>query len=103
MVLNTIEQKVSSMLDKNNKYHDFIERLVKRRPIRSRRRKKLSVLCHGERYQMSTDSIKTDSGIPVKGLYSRKIASKNADNEEPGKFPYTRGLYPNMYRERLGL
>lgn len=50
---------------------------------------------------MSTDSIKTDSGIPVKRLYSRKIASKNADNEEPGKFPYTRGLYPNMYRERL--
>jgi LAO/AO transport system kinase len=28
MVLNTIEQKVSSMLDKNNKYYDFIEKLV---------------------------------------------------------------------------
>ena len=52
---------------------------------------------------MSTDSIKTDSGIPVKRLYSRKIASKNADNEEPGKFPYTRGLYPNMYQSGFGL
>ena len=47
---------------------------------------------------MSTDSIKTDSGIPVKRLYSRKIASKNADNEEPGKFPYTRGLYQHVER-----
>ena len=50
---------------------------------------------------MSTDTFKTDSGIPVKRVYSRKIASDNIDNEEPGKFPYTRGLYPNMYRERL--
>jgi methylmalonyl-CoA mutase, N-terminal domain len=50
---------------------------------------------------MSTDSIKTDSGIPVKRVYSRKSTLKNAGNDEPGKFPYTRGLYPNMYRERL--
>jgi len=50
---------------------------------------------------MSTDTFKTDSGIPVKRVYSKKISSDNIDNEEPGKFPYTRGLYPNMYRERL--
>jgi methylmalonyl-CoA mutase, N-terminal domain len=50
---------------------------------------------------MSTDTFKTDSGIPVKRVYSKKIASGKIDNEEPGKFPYTRGLYPNMYRERL--
>src|SRR5919112_238522 len=50
---------------------------------------------------MSTDTFKTDSGIPVKRVYSKKIAADNIDNEEPGKFPYTRGLYPNMYRERL--
>ena len=31
MVLNTIEQKVSSMLDKNNKYYDFIEKLVNKK------------------------------------------------------------------------
>jgi methylmalonyl-CoA mutase N-terminal domain/subunit len=50
---------------------------------------------------MSIDSFKTDSGIPVKRVYSRKLVPKNTDDEEPGKFPYTRGLYPNMYRERL--
>ena len=50
---------------------------------------------------MSTDTFKTDSGIPVKRVYSKKISPDNIDNEEPGKFPYTRGLYPNMYRERL--
>ena len=50
---------------------------------------------------MSTDTFKTDSGIPVKRVYSKKIASGKFDNEEPGRFPYTRGLYPNMYRERL--
>jgi methylmalonyl-CoA mutase, N-terminal domain len=50
---------------------------------------------------MSTDTFKTDSGIPVKRVYSKKIASGKIDNEEPGRFPYTRGLYPNMYRERL--
>ena len=50
---------------------------------------------------MSTDSFKTDSGIPVRRVYSKKKASDYIENEEPGKFPYTRGLYPNMYRERL--
>jgi methylmalonyl-CoA mutase, N-terminal domain len=50
---------------------------------------------------MPSDSIKTDSDIHVKRLYSKKVLSKTDDNEEPGKFPYTRGLYPNMYRERL--
>src|ERR687897_209410 len=50
---------------------------------------------------MSTDTFKTDSGIPVKRVYSKKIASDYIENEEPGKYPYTRGLYPNMYRERL--
>ncbi|HJU85017.1 MAG TPA: methylmalonyl-CoA mutase family protein [Nitrososphaeraceae archaeon] len=50
---------------------------------------------------MSINSFKTDSGIPVKRVYSRKLIPKNIDDEEPGKFPYTRGLYPNMYRERL--
>src|ERR687895_598450 len=50
---------------------------------------------------MSTDSLKTDSGIPVKRVYSKKKPSDYIEDEEPGKFPYTRGLYPNMYRERL--
>src|ERR687888_1220171 len=51
------------------------------------------------------DVIKTDSNIPVKRAYKKSDLSKfnnnMHDDEEPGKFPYTRGLYPNMYRERL--
>jgi methylmalonyl-CoA mutase N-terminal domain/subunit len=45
--------------------------------------------------------IKTDSGIPVKRLYNSKIRKSEMTNEEPGKFPFTRGLYPAMYRQRL--
>src|SRR4249919_115176 len=46
--------------------------------------------------------IKTDSGIPVKRIFSLKDLVKiKHDEEEAGRFPYTRGLYPNMYRERL--
>src|ERR671938_804794 len=55
--------------------------------------------------QSSPDMIKTDSNIPVKRAYKKrdllKFNNKMHDDEEPGKFPYTRGLYPNMYRERL--
>src|ERR687892_2032819 len=51
---------------------------------------------------MPAEPIKTDSGIPVKRVYNKKDLSKfELLEEEPGKFPYTRGLYPNMYRERL--
>ena len=51
---------------------------------------------------MPTEPIKTDSGIPVKRVYNKKDLSKfDQLEEEPGRFPYTRGLYPNMYRERL--
>ena len=54
----------------------------------------------------STDAIKTDSNIPVKRAYKKGDLLKFNNNnkyqdDEPGKFPYTRGLYPNMYRERL--
>jgi methylmalonyl-CoA mutase N-terminal domain/subunit len=51
---------------------------------------------------MPVEPIKTDSGIPVKRVYNSKDLSKFEQlEEEPGRFPYTRGLYPNMYRERL--
>lgn len=43
----------------------------------------------------------TDSGIAVKRFYSRKGAIPAGASEEPGKFPFTRGLYPDMYRERV--
>ncbi len=41
----------------------------------------------------------TDSGLPVETLYSSSVSPEKLG--EPGKFPFTRGIYPNMYRERL--
>ncbi|HYB05069.1 MAG TPA: methylmalonyl-CoA mutase family protein, partial [Nitrososphaerales archaeon] len=41
----------------------------------------------------------TDSGIQVKPLYSTRSPSDK--NQEPGVFPFTRGIYPEMFRERL--
>ncbi len=39
----------------------------------------------------------TDSGIEIKRVYE----PVNAANEEPGKFPFTRGVHPEMYRSKL--
>jgi methylmalonyl-CoA mutase, N-terminal domain len=46
---------------------------------------------------------KTDSGIPVKTVYaSRDVKAKwTRYVGKPGEFPYTRGIYPSMYRDRL--
>jgi methylmalonyl-CoA mutase, N-terminal domain len=41
----------------------------------------------------------TDSGIPVEPLYSSR--GTGDANEVPGTFPFTRGIYPEMFRERL--
>ncbi len=41
----------------------------------------------------------TDSGIPVKSFYSSTTTREI--NEEPGIFPFTRGIYREMFRERL--
>src|SRR5262245_26570318 len=51
-----------------------------------------------------TDTHKTDSGIEIKALYT---ADELADWDPavqlglPGEAPYTRGVYPSMYRGRL--
>ncbi len=51
---------------------------------------------------MGTENFKTDSGIPVKRTYAKKDLAKYSNKEEePGKYPFTRGLYPEMYRERV--
>ena len=46
------------------------------------------------------DKIKTDSNIPVKRFYDSKIKPRSK-SEEPGKHPFTRGIHPGMYRDRL--
>ncbi len=50
---------------------------------------------------MSEDknSIKTDSNIPVKKYYTSGDISKENESD-PGIYPYLRGIYPTMYRER---
>jgi methylmalonyl-CoA mutase N-terminal domain/subunit len=42
----------------------------------------------------------TDSGLPVKALYKADDVSPSSLGE-PGQYPFTRGIYPTMYRERL--
>ncbi|HWB63034.1 MAG TPA: methylmalonyl-CoA mutase family protein [Chitinophagales bacterium] len=39
----------------------------------------------------------TDSGIEIKRVYEPVAAA----NEEPGEFPFTRGVHPDMYRSKL--
>ena len=43
--------------------------------------------------------IYTDSGIEIKQLY--KPGDAGAVRENPGEFPYTRGIRPDMYRSKL--
>jgi methylmalonyl-CoA mutase N-terminal domain/subunit len=50
---------------------------------------------------MSDDAKRTDSGIEIAPLYSAgTLGSFDAAAKlgEPGKPPYTRGVYPTMYR-----
>jgi methylmalonyl-CoA mutase N-terminal domain/subunit len=50
-----------------------------------------------------TDTVTTDSGIPVKKFYENKDIPLNWTKSlrKPGQFPYTRGIYDGMYRDRL--
>src|SRR3954452_11986643 len=41
----------------------------------------------------------TDSGISIKPVYRAEDAG--APSPDPGQYPYTRGIYPTMYRDRL--
>ncbi len=45
--------------------------------------------------------IVTDSGIEIKEVYYADDVPKYAQDEVPGKFPFTRGVQPDMYRGRL--
>ena len=47
---------------------------------------------------------KTESGIPLKALYTAKDLEESDNNQEigfPGQYPYTRGIFPTMYRSRI--
>jgi len=45
-----------------------------------------------------TKQFVTDSNIPVKPIYSKL---KNSKKEDPGQYPFTRGIHSGMYRDRL--
>lgn len=46
---------------------------------------------------MSDKKIVTDSGIEIKQVYCEPVAM----TEQPGEFPFTRGVHAAMYRDRL--
>lgn len=45
--------------------------------------------------------IYSNSNIPIKEVYHQSDLPQNISNEQPGVFPFTRGIQPNMYRGRL--
>src|SRR4051812_6852869 len=47
----------------------------------------------------AADDPKTTSEIHLKAFYRPEDAS--SDHSLPGEYPFTRGIYPNMYRGRL--
>jgi len=49
---------------------------------------------------MSEKEVSTPSNIPVKPVYNPPTPNESSLGL-PGNFPYTRGIYPSMYRERL--
>jgi methylmalonyl-CoA mutase N-terminal domain/subunit len=42
----------------------------------------------------------TDSGIEIQTLYSPEDPPADLDLGQPGEFPFTRGIHPEMYRRR---
>ena len=62
---------------------------------------------HEEQYSRERERdvpFETLSGHPIAPLYtSEDLAGHDAERDEgfPGSFPYTRGVYPSMYRGRL--
>ncbi len=55
-------------------------------------------------YRETVDHYETGSGQAVKGVYGPDdVAGLDyaGDLGDPGAYPYTRGIYPNMYRGRL--
>ena len=51
---------------------------------------------------MERNEKKTDSGIPIKVYYDETdLATGGPELGKPGEFPFTRGIYPEMYRKRF--
>src|SRR6266404_2982809 len=51
-----------------------------------------------------TEKVETSSGIEIKPFYKPQDVtdlSEECDLGKPGEYPFTRGIYPGMYRRRL--
>ncbi len=58
-------------------------------------------VCKPVTHPMAADNKKyTDSGIEIKPVYTEADLPA-AGNEQPGEFPFTRGIQPDMYRGKL--
>ena len=53
------------------------------------------------RHPETGQTFTTLSGEPVRALYSPEDLAGQQDLSEPGKFPYTRGIHKEMYRQKL--
>jgi methylmalonyl-CoA mutase N-terminal domain/subunit len=52
--------------------------------------------------QSPQKKFETDSGLPIERVYSASSTIINQEKlGEPGEFPFTRGIYPEMYRAKL--
>jgi methylmalonyl-CoA mutase, N-terminal domain len=56
--------------------------------------------CNANRNNMSQKAITTDSGIAIQPVYGPANLPPLAP-EQPGQFPFTRGVQPDMYRGKL--
>ena len=58
---------------------------------------------YAERDEREDVEFSTMSGVPIKPLYTPEDVEGNFEEKigYPGEYPYTRGVYPNMYRGRL--
>ena len=75
-----------------------------RKKLEEIERKKQEWLNFSKNWSERKPEFKTYSGIPIKRLYTPlDIAELNylSDLSFPGFPPYTRGVYPTMYRGRL--
>src|SRR3954466_7288848 len=50
---------------------------------------------------MSSDEKLSPSGIPIAPIYRPASVDYERDLGDPGRFPFTRGIQPTMYRGRL--
>ncbi|MFP4635223.1 MAG: methylmalonyl-CoA mutase family protein, partial [Nitriliruptoraceae bacterium] len=53
---------------------------------------------------MASDEPTSVSGFPIEAVYGPEdLADFDPDSQlgEPGSYPFTRGIYPTMYRGRL--